>query len=593
MSLPSRERLCGVALAALWAAFLVPGGAGAQEVSMPPLRTAEDLADPTTLALQRGGAGGSDVRLQAPSAGKAPDAAGADTAGGGAATPAQARDPAPIDDASATPPKPPSFNLFSGPSNDSAAPTLATQDFNASAAGPANTAAKPAVAVKQPGAVGSPTKPALDAKATAATKKARANGLPVQPNPTLTAGVADETLPADSLLRTNRPTEAIDRILRPKRKAQDPFAAVGIRAGTFILYPQLIQTLGLSSNIDATAGGKGGAFTETTVSTRLLSDWSMNEAEINSTLTYRRNFAGETRSDPDAALDGRLRLDLSHDTVATLRGAVEYKRENASDISDSYTTTQKAGVVDGSVSAELSHDFTPITLTGTATAARESYTDLPGGGTVNDNYTTLTTALRTSYDLSPALKPFIEASIGRRLFDTDYPSATGTLNRNAWIPALRAGVSIDVTEKIRGEIAAGYAWKRPDDPAAERTSAPTVDANLVWSAQRGTDVTLSARTTFEPEPTGASTTTSYQGAVGIRQQAGERTNLTAVLRAQYKNSTLPANDETLLTGEAGFTYWFNRSMALTGLYSHSQDFSQVKDASYHVDTVSLGVKLQR
>ncbi|NDW02907.1 outer membrane beta-barrel protein [Jiella pacifica] len=421
----------------------------------------------------------------------------------------------------------------------------------------------------------------------------REDGLPDLANPTLGAGIADETLPAQSTLRQNRAVETIDRLRRLKRSdADDPFAPVGTRVGTFILYPELIETVGVSNNLDNDAAATKGAFSETILSSRLVSDWATNQAEFNSRFAYRHDFAGETRQDPSASADGRLRLDISHDTIATFRGALDFQREDYSDVLDDATLSGRAGVLSGSVAAEVSHDFHPVSVAGTLTAARKSYFSLPDGS-VDEDYTTLTAALRTGYDVSPALQPFVEASVGRRIFDVAAPDGRETGDRDAWLPALRAGIGIDLRDKLRGEVALGYAWNVPDDAAVETTASPTLDASLVWSPQRGTDVTLSGRTSFEPELTGQSAKTNYETSLAIAHSLSARTTLTAAASFGYEDSTVPDEDKMLLSGEAGFTYWLNRQFALTGSYEHRRSFAVVESDRYSADTVKLGVTLQR
>lgn len=406
-------------------------------------------------------------------------------------------------------------------------------------------------------------------------------------NPPLSAGVAGETPGSLDLLRGNRPAAALQRIVR--RPAGDPFAPVGIRTGSFILYPELLQDIGASTNLDETPGGEGGAFSETTISARLISDWSRHESEFNTRLTYRRNFAGEVPEEPDAAVDGRLRFDIDRVTSATFRGALTYRREDPIEIDAALAGADRPEVLSGSASAQLERAFGPLVLGGTGTVAREHYDGLPEG-LPSQSYTTLTGSLRAGYQLSPALQPFLEGSIGQRLFDE---TNEGDVGRDSLIPSLRAGVGIDLTEKLRGEIALGYAWNRPEDERGETTAAPTVDASLQWSPQRGTDVTLAARTTFEPESSGLSTTVSYEGSLSVTHVLTARTDLTAALTGIHADSSLPGSDEFELIAEAGFNYWLTRSLALTGLYSHRELFSQVAGADYGADTIRLGVRLQR
>ncbi|WAP69950.1 outer membrane beta-barrel protein [Jiella pelagia] len=469
-----------------------------------------------------------------------------------------------------------------------AAPPRLIDDGRASAAGRASSAATPAM---RSGVRRDADDRSLDGTRTGTTD--REDGLPAPANPTLGAGITDETLPAQSTLRQNRAVETIDRLRRLNQAdGEDPFAPVGTRVGTFILYPELIQTIGVSNNIDSDAAATKGAFSETILSSRLVSDWAANEAEFNSRFAYRHDFAGETRQDPSASADGRLRLDISRDTIATFRGALDFQREDYSDVLDDAALTGRAGVLAGSVAAEVAHDFHPVSVAGTLTAARKSYFSLPDGS-VDEDYTTLTASLRTGYDVSPTLQPFVAASLGRRIFDVAAPEGRDSGDRDAWLPALRAGIGIDLRDKLRGEVAVGYAWNVPDDTAVETTASPTLDASLVWSPQRGTDVTLTGRTSFEPELTGQSATTNYETSLAIAHSLSARTTLTAAASFGYEDSTVSDEDKMLLSGEAGFTYWLNRQFALTGSYEHRRSFAVVESDRYSADTVKLGVTLQR
>lgn len=462
--------------------------------------------------------------------------------------------------------------------------------FDSPATGPARPVESPSLADRATPQKALTPVDARDPLQTGAT--ARREDLLKPANPPLAAGIADEALAADSPLRANQATEAIDRIKRFGRTEDDPFAPVGIRVGRFLFYPELIQTVGATNNIGANARSQDGFFSETTLSSRLISDWSRHEAEFNTRFTYRRNFAGETRHDPSGSADGRLRLDLSRGTTATFRGAIDFQREDYSDVVDTISLSGRANVLNGSVAAEISHDFDPVDVSGTLTAARKAYFDMPRGS-VDEDYTTLTASLRAGYEISPSLKPFVAASLGRRIHDVDVPPSSSGPGRNAWLPSIRGGISLDFDEKLVGEIALGYAWNSPDDDAVVTIGAPTIDASLVWSAQRGTDVTLAARTSFAPDLTGQSVSTNYETSLGVAHDVTARTTLTAVGKLGYEDSSLKDQDVLLLTGEAGFTTWINRSFAVTGSYNHRRAFAIDPSNRYTADTVQLGLKYQR
>ncbi|KQT85813.1 outer membrane beta-barrel protein [Aurantimonas sp. Leaf443] len=418
-------------------------------------------------------------------------------------------------------------------------------------------------------------------------------GLVQPPNPPLAAGIADEVQFGFDSRRAGRTSTALEQTLR--RPQGDPFAPVGLSAGRFILYPELIQTLGISSNLEDEPGGRSGLFSETSLNARLLSDFSADEAELNAGLTWRRNFAGEPENDPRATLDGRYRLEIDHLTRATVRGALEYRQEDASDIASALDGTafgtERVDRFLGSVSGDLERDLGRFALRGTGTIARSSYGDKPLPQ--DDDYTTLTAGLRAGYTLSPALQPFVEASLGRRLFDEDQPFGAASPGRDSLIPSVRAGLALDLSEKLAGELALGYAANRPDDDGARDTSAPTIDASLAWSPQRGTDVTLGLRTAFQPDLSSSAAEVDYEGSLGLRHILTARTDLNGALTLRYADSTRDADDETTYSAEAGFTYWINRNAAFTGLVSQSFLVGATSADDYSATGARLGVKLQR
>ncbi len=62
----------------------------------------------------------------------------------------------------------------------------------------------------------------------------------------------------------------------------------GIRAGNFLLFPELIMRGGATSNVQGAAGGEAGSFYRVDPSVRISSDWDRHALELN----LRGNFTG-------------------------------------------------------------------------------------------------------------------------------------------------------------------------------------------------------------------------------------------------------------------------------------------------------------
>ncbi|RFC65000.1 hypothetical protein DYI37_03800 [Fulvimarina endophytica] len=485
------------------------------------------------------------------------------------------------------------FDIFAGPSSQPApnrAPTASASDpaspEQAGEAEPRTVEASQSLpGGRDPLATGAVAPLPGDAAGPAARQNPRAQTFANAP---LLPGISGEALPVDSLLRTVSPAQAIERIVRPAEA--DPFAPVGLRAGSVLIYPELTQRLGLSSNLEREAGGKGGAFSETSLEMRALTDWARHGAELNARLTYRRNFAGREKDDPEAAVDGRIDLDLGALTSATLRGALSYRRENELDPVVDVGGATRPEILTSSLGGEISHEFGLGTLTGGATLAREHYlSNAPG---IPDlSYTTATANLRAGYDLSPALSPFVEGSLGKRIFDDE-----NRIGGDATISSIRTGLAVDIAQKLRGEVGLGYAWNAPE--SGETSSAPTIDANLTWSPRRGTDIVLAARTAFSPEAGGGSSI-DYETSIALLHAVNNHLDLNGSVRAIVETADdLPAvsfqgSDPFGLAAEAGFTYWINRSLSLVGLYEYERRYEALDENDWSANTVSLGVRMRR
>ncbi|WP_062206197.1 outer membrane beta-barrel protein [Aureimonas sp. AU12] len=390
--------------------------------------------------------------------------------------------------------------------------------------------------------------------------------------------------------RLNTGLDALRRSL--PSSADDPFAPVGVRVGRFVVTPTIEQSLGVSDNLTNSRDGVRGAFSQTTLSARAVSDWSRHEAEINAAAAYRRNFEGPVREEPQIDLDGRLRLDLSRELTATLRGALAFSRDDGILTGESQIAADQSDVLAYSVSGELARDIGRFNAAMTLEAVREDREDgVFDGGTLSpgDSFSTYTAGLRGGYDLDAPLSPFVSLSAGRRVFDD--AGALG-VSRDSVIPAAKAGLGLNFGEKLRGEVALGYAWNVPDEDAFKTTGSPTLDAALTWSPRRGTDVLLKAATFFEPDASGTDTATLYQGTLGLRHRATARLDLETQLIAALRDREV-GERERVYSAEAGFTYWLNRQLALLGRYRYDRFDTLGSIGDYAANTLRFGVRLQR
>lgn len=433
------------------------------------------------------------------------------------------------------------------------------------------------------------------------------------PNPRAAAPQdADQSAPADTL-RTgtvnseeandtsraapdNEREPAIGNRPRPSVQ-QDPFAPVGIRAGSFILRPSIEQGIRATSNADNSSSGKSATLSETTLRLNAQSDWSRHQATLDASGAIAKTISGQEVSEPRIDIESGLRLDLDAGTTLNAGAGYHLRRESASNPSG-ITDALKRPIVqtlNGSLGVE--RDMGVFFGGVTARVARDIYGDaeLSSGGKVsqedrNNNFASVT--LRGGYEISEAIKPFAEIEAGKLIYDEKRDN--DGYARDATRLGLRAGAMIDMGEKLNGEFAAGVLRENIEDERLKDISGLSLNAAMNWSPQRGTDVKLAAQTIVEGATApGESGNILYLASIDVTRLIRANLTLEAGLDLTVRDNRDGTGLDHGLGAQVGATYWFNRFIGVNGSLRHEYLKSDVASREYTANSVYVGVKVQR
>lgn len=375
----------------------------------------------------------------------------------------------------------------------------------------------------------------------------------------------DEDIGRQNLRETRLDDATADRIRRSAGDAEDDS---GIRLGSLILRPSIGQKLG-SETQRAGDTKENRIFSETGLKGTLTSDWSRHELTLGAEGAWQETLSGEGTDKPRANIDARLRLDLADDTIAIINGAYSFGREDTDDPNAVSGAKVQSGVNQYGLGASVERDFGLIRGSIAADVTRFQYSDaeLSNGATLersDRNRNRFTLSSRLGYEISPALTPFVEGTIGRIDYDEDVDSAG--YRRSADLYGAKTGVAVDLGEKLRGEIAVGYEHQTYEDARLEELSALTLDGNIFWSPREGTSIDLTLDTTIDP-----STTAGVNGATIHRFTTELAHDLRSNLVARLTGGTTFTNydgdaassDTTAYLAGAGLTWKINRYLDAT------------------------------
>ncbi|TIM59759.1 MAG: hypothetical protein E5Y60_32435, partial [Mesorhizobium sp.] len=175
-------------------------------------------------------------------------------------------------------------------------------------------------------------------------------------------------------------------------------------------------------------------------------------------------------------VEGTLNVDFDNDLRAIAKLGYEAAPESASSpvVIEGTAEQPVRQTIDGSLAVEKDAGKMRFALTGAV--EHDIYGDarLSTGGTLSqkDRDSTLYTAtLRTGYEISPAITPFTEVEIGRRVYDLRVDS--NGFERSSTRLGVRAGAELDLGEKLAGEFSAGWLREAIDDDRLPAISGAT------------------------------------------------------------------------------------------------------------------------
>ncbi|WP_245417435.1 outer membrane beta-barrel protein [Aminobacter sp. AP02] len=377
----------------------------------------------------------------------------------------------------------------------------------------------------------------------------------------------------------------------------NPFEPTGIRVGSFVLRPSLVQGLGATTNADSSPDGKSAVLSDTALRLNAASDWETHSANIDAYGIVRKSISGQEVDDLAGGINGRLQLDLADDLRAIARLGYDFRPESAFSPVVIVGTVERPTlhILNGALGMEKDVGKFRFGVTGEAT--KETYGDaqLSDGAMLSQkdrNSTLYSGRLRAGYQISPALTPFGEVQFGRRIYDLRLDTAG--FERSSNEIGARAGVELDMGEKFGGEVSAGWISENFDDERLKTISEPTIAADLRWSPMRGTTVGLNGATFVEGSTTpGESGSVLYAGRLSVEREL--RSNLTglAAVGVGWRDYAGSSDHDLTLTAEAGLTWWLNRYAGLTGRLRHETFTSTLPNRDSTTNSVFLGMRIQR
>ncbi|WP_188311971.1 outer membrane beta-barrel protein [Salinarimonas soli] len=385
--------------------------------------------------------------------------------------------------------------------------------------------------------------------------------------------------------------------LRRKAPEEDPWAPLGWRMGGLTILPGIEQSIGYDTNPNRVdTGAKGSAVHRTEAEVRLRSDWSRHAltGALRGSYSAYPGVDGANRPEGEGVL--ALRLDALRDTQIDLESRFRLDTQRPGSPELGAEVRNRPIVATLGASAGVTERFNRLSIGLRGSVDRFVYEDarLTSGTTLDQGDRELTQGtlrLRGSYEPTPGLIPFVEASVDTRVHDRSVDRSG--LRRDSTGLTARVGTTFEMTRTLTGEVAAGYQARDYEDPRLRELRGPVGEAALIWAASPLTTVRLRGAALLEE-----TTIPSASGAVTARGtlevQHDLRRNLSVTIGgtlAETDYDGIRLREETR-AGSVRVDYKLTRSVALRASFTHERLTSTSPGSDYTANVYLVGLRFQ-
>ena len=387
----------------------------------------------------------------------------------------------------------------------------------------------------------------------------------------------------------------------------DPYEPLGLRLGTFDVFPAIEAYGGYDSNPGARSSGSGSALVTIAPELRAQSNWLRHElkADLRGSYNWYRDDLTPSISRPQAtgSVDGRI--DVTRDTRIDLGGRLLIGTDypNSPNVQAGLSRLPISTTFGGV--AGIAHRFNRLDVGVKGTVDRTVWqkSSLVDGTTADNNDRDLNQyggTLRAGYELRPGVTPYVEGGYDKRVHDltTDYFGYQR--DSKAWLG--RVGTTFELSRLLTGDVSIGYTKRTYQDTRLPDVKGLLFDASLLWTATSLTNVKLTGKTSV-----GESTVPGISGVlyrdVGLQVDHALRRWLIATVKFGfgfdlYQGSAAAfaidsdREDQRYSLG-FGLTYKLSRELWLKGEVRREWLRTNVTGYNYDANVFLLGLRLQK
>ena len=376
---------------------------------------------------------------------------------------------------------------------------------------------------------------------------------------------------------------------------------LGIRLGSFLLYPKLTLSQSYDDNIYSTDDSEeSDLITIVSPSFQLISNWNNHELAISAGADIGRYWDNGDEDFEDYSLKAEGIVDITR--RAKFSGSLDYARlhedRGSPDDPGAIAEPTEYSLIDGRVA--FTQRFNRLSLSVGGIFKQYDYDDVSkvGGGSINNDDRDRDESevyVRVGYLILPDTRyeAFVLASYNDRDYDAAVDDAPSSVNRDSSGYEIVGGLRIELARKIFGDVFAGYRSQDYDDGLLDTISGPSFGAALTWNATGLTTAKLDIKRTIE-ETTQIGASGYFATSIGLSVDHELLRNLLIGAKANYAVNDYEgiSRQDDHYGGHLYGKYMLHRNFYATLTYDYRQRDSNLSGDDFTKNLIMLKLEAQ-
>jgi hypothetical protein len=390
-----------------------------------------------------------------------------------------------------------------------------------------------------------------------------------------------------------------DRNVTVRDRPRPDYDALGLRAGSFLIFPKVEASEAHEDNVFAEATNeKSDWVTSVAPSVRVESQWSRHalQARLQANAYRYSKYDDNSSTTLSSGLSGRL--DVVRGTAITGGVGFDHLVEPRSSASSPTDAVDPVRYNQTSLDLGASREVNRLRLSGAVHYRNYVFQNTRSflGTPINEKYRNNTSweqQVRVDYALSPALALFATGTHNDWAFKE--PTNPFDVDRDASGYSAAVGADFEVTQLVRGQVQAGYMRQKFDDPRVPDGRGLSLLGRVEYFPTQLLTVTANVERTVQA-------TGVFQAggvvhtALGLQGDYELLRNLIITARVQHYDDDYRglARTDKIWSAALGANYLINRRLGVNVLYSRYDQNSNglQRDRDFVTNRIQVGLVAQ-